>query len=328
MKRILVTGSAGFIGFHLSLLLLKKGFYVIGIDNMNSYYDPKLKEERETLLKEYPNYKSYHFGLEDFSSLEKVFSEEKVDICVNLAAQAGVRYSITNPDAYIESNIIGFYHILECCRHFPVEQLIYASSSSVYGANEKVPYCVEDKCDAPVSLYAATKKSNELFAYAYSKLYQIPARGVRFFTVYGEWGRPDMAYYSFSKKILTGEPITLFNNGKMERDFTYVGDVVEGLFRMIETPVIPKEDGSLHAVYNLGNSNPVALFTFVHTLEEVLETEAKITFAPMQKGDVVRTYADLKDTIRDFHFEPSTPLKEGLEKFVKWYRIWRKKHEI
>ena len=327
MKKILVTGAAGFIGFHLCYALLKEGNYeVIGVDNLNAYYDVTLKKEREAILLQSPLYRSEHFGIEEKEKMLSLFEKERPDIVIHLAAQAGVRYSITHPDDYITSNLLGFYSILECCRHYPVEQLLYASSSSVYGSNQKVPYSVKDKTDSPVSLYAATKKSNELLAYAYSHLYQIPARGVRFFTVYGEWGRPDMAYFSFAKKMMNHEPITLFNNGKMERDFTYVGDIVDGLLHMMNTPVKEDENHVKHHVYNLGNHHPVPLFEFASTLEAVLGKKAIIQYAPMQMGDVVRTYSDQKDTMKEFHYSPSTSLKDGLSRFATWYLSWRNSH--
>ena len=322
--RILVTGASGFIGFHLARRLLHEGHEVLGIDERNAYYDPALKEARESLLrKEFPSYRCLHFGVEEESRLEEAFREFRPEVVYHLAAQAGVRHSIEDPGSYVRSNLLGMYSVLERCRSHPVRALVYASSSSVYGLNSKVPYSVRDKTDRPVSLYAATKKAGEEMAYSYSRLYGIPMRGVRFFTVYGSWGRPDMAYFSFTEKILRGEPIVLYNEGRMERDFTHVGDVVEGLLRMGEKEVLPDEDGTPHWIYNLGNSHPVPLLEFVRTLEGVLDREAKILLAPMQKGDVMRTYADMEETERDFLFSPSTPLKEGLQEFYSWYREWK-----
>ncbi len=322
--RILVTGASGFIGFHLARRLLHEGHEVLGIDERNAYYDPALKEARESLLKkEFPSYRLLRFGVEEESRLEEAFREFRPEVVYHLAAQAGVRHSIEDPGSYVRSNLLGMYSVLERCRSHPVRALVYASSSSVYGLNSKVPYSVRDKTDRPVSLYAATKKAGEEMAYSYSRLYGIPMRGVRFFTVYGSWGRPDMAYFSFTEKILRGEPIVLFNEGRMERDFTHVGDVVEGLLRMGEKEVLPDEDGTPHWIYNLGNSHPVPLLEFVRTLEGVLGREAKILFAPMQKGDVMRTFADMEETERDFLFSPRTPLREGLQEFYSWYREWR-----
>lgn len=322
--RILITGASGFIGFHLARRLLRDGHEVLGVDEMNAYYDPALKEGRESLLrKEFPSYRCLHFGVEDERRLEEAFREFRPEVCYHLAAQAGVRHSIEDPGSYVRSNLLGMYSVLERCRYHPVKALVYASSSSVYGLNSKVPYSVEDKTDRPVSLYAATKKAGEEMAYSYSRLYGIPMRGVRFFTVYGSWGRPDMAYFSFTEKILRGERIVLFNDGKMERDFTHVGDIVEGLVRMGEREVPKDEDGTPHWIYNLGNSHPVPLLEFVRTLEDVLGKKAEITLAPMQKGDVEKTFADVKETERDFGFLPRTPLKEGLLEFCSWYREWK-----
>ena len=322
--RILITGASGFIGFHLAWRLLRDGHEVLGVDEMNAYYDPALKEGRESLLrKEFPSYRCLHFGVEDERRLEEAFGEFRPEVVYHLAAQAGVRHSIEDPGSYVRSNLLGMYSVLERCRHHRVKALVYASSSSVYGLNSKVPYSVEDKTDRPVSLYAATKKAGEEMAYSYSRLYGIPMRGVRFFTVYGSWGRPDMAYFSFTEKILRGERIVLFNDGKMERDFTHVGDIVEGLVRMGEREVPKDEDGTPHWIYNLGNSHPVPLLEFVRTLEEVLGKKAEVSFAPMQKGDVEKTFADVKETERDFGFSPRTPLKEGLLEFYSWYREWK-----
>lgn len=319
MENILVTGAAGFIGFHLSKRLLDEGKKVIGFDNMNPYYDVRLKESRLNILKEYSNFIFIKGDLADKEAIDRIFEQYQHEIVVNLAAQAGVRYSIKNPEAYIESNIIGFFNILEACRYHKPKHLIYASSSSVYGANKKVPFSTEDKTDQPVSLYAATKKSNELLAYAYSKLYSIPSTGLRFFTVYGPYGRPDMAYYSFTEKILKGEPIKVFNNGEMYRDFTYIDDIVEGIFRLLT--FAPKEDENnvQHNVYNIGNNHPEKLMDFIEILEECIGKKAVKEFYPMQPGDVYQTFADVKELVEDIGFKPSIGLKEGAIKFVDWY---------
>lgn len=317
-KVILVTGVAGFIGSNLAKRLLENDVRVIGLDNLNDYYDVSLKEERLKMLE----HKNFHFikgDLADKELLMNIFKENNIDIVVNLAAQAGVRYSIENPDAYIQSNILGFFNILECCRHYPVEHLLYASSSSVYGGNQKVPFSTEDKTDMPVSLYAATKKSNELMAYAYCKLYGIKATGLRFFTVYGPMGRPDMAYFSFAKKIMKDETIQIFNNGDMYRDFTYIDDIIEGVYRMLANPPVDDMNGVFHKVYNIGNNNPEKLMYFVETLEKALGKEAKKEFLPMQPGDVYQTYADVSDLESDFDFRPSTSLKDGINEFAKWF---------
>lgn len=326
MGTILVTGAAGFIGFYLSERLLKEGQTVVGYDNLNDYYDTKLKDARLEILNKYENFTFIKGNLADKEALEAVFTEYKPEIVVNLAAQAGVRYSITNPEAYMESNMIGFFNILEACRNHPVKHLVYASSSSVYGTNKKVPYSVSDKVDNPVSLYAATKKSNELMAHAYSKLYKIPATGLRFFTVYGPMGRPDMAYFSFTKKLVKGEKIQIFNFGDMKRDFTYVDDIVTGIVNVMGKPPVENDDGALYKIYNIGNNQPEDLLYFVETLEKCLMNEGVIDkpaekeFLPMQPGDVYQTYADVDDLIKDFNFKPSTSLEEGLSKFAKWYK--------
>lgn len=320
----LITGGAGFIGFFLSKRLLEQGMKVVGFDNMNDYYDVRLKESRLAILKEYDSYTFIKGDLASKEDVEGVFAAYKPEIVVNLGAQAGVRYSIDNPDAYIQSNIVGFFHILEACRHYPVKHLVYASSSSVYGGNDKVPFSTEDQVDHPVSLYAATKKSNELMAYSYSRLYHIPATGLRFFTVYGPFGRPDMAYFKFTKKILAGEPIQIYNNGDMYRDFTYIDDIVEGIENILCNP--PKEDakGASYKVYNIGNNKPEKLMDYIETLEQCLGIEAKKEYYPMQPGDVYRTYADVSDLMNDYGFKPDTPMKEGLGKFVEWYREYYK----
>lgn len=319
-KTILITGGAGFIGYHLSRYLFEYDCKIIGFDNLNDYYEVQLKYDR---LKELEGHAGYTFikgDLADKDALEKIFKENKPDIVVNLGAQAGVRYSIDNPDAYISSNMIGFYNILECCRHYPVEHLVYASSSSVYGANKKVPFSVEDRVDYPVSLYAATKKSNELMAHCYSKLYGIPATGLRFFTVYGPFGRPDMAYFKFAKKIMAGETIQIYNNGDMMRDFTYIDDIVKGITNILPNPPAEIETGARYKVYNIGNNKPEKLMDYIETLEKHLGREAKKEFLPMQPGDVYQTYADVSDLMHDFDFKPSTSIDEGLGKFVTWFK--------
>lgn len=340
-KIIFVTGVAGFIGSNLSKKILKEFNVkkVIGLDNLNDYYDVKIKEYR---LKELENFDKFEFikgNLADKELINKIFEENKPNIVVNLGAQAGVRYSITHPDAYIESNIIGFYNILEACRNNPVEHLVYASSSSVYGSNKKVPYSTEDKVDNPVSLYAATKKSNELLAHAYSKLYNIPSTGLRFFTVYGPAGRPDMAYFGFTNKLLNGEKIKIFNYGNCKRDFTYIDDIVEGITRVMQGAPEKKngEDGlpiPPYAIYNIGNGHPENLLDFVQILQEELiraevlpkdyDFESHKELVPMQPGDVPITYADTSALERDFGYKPNTTLREGLRKFAEWYKEFYK----
>ena len=325
-KKILVTGAAGFIGAYLSERLLDMGVTVVGIDNLNDYYDVSLKDARLKMLNSYEKFSFVKMDISDKAAIDKLFSDEKFNIVANLAAQGGVRYSITNPDVYINSNIIGFFNILEACRHNPVEHLVYASSSSVYGTNKKVPYSTSDKVDNPVSLYAATKKSNELMAHVYSKLYKIPSTGLRFFTVYGPMGRPDMAYFGFTNKLVKGEKIQIFNHGDMKRDFTYIDDIVTGIVNVIGKAPVETEDGAPYAVYNIGNNSPEDLLYFVETLEKCLMHEgiikkaAEKEFLPMQPGDVYQTFADVDALARDFDFKPSTPLEEGLTKFAKWYK--------
>jgi UDP-glucuronate 4-epimerase len=330
MKKIMVTGAAGFIGSHLSRRLLKEGFQVIGIDNINDYYDVNLKQSRLELMKENQSFKFEKVSLEDKESIENIFSTYRPDIVVNLAAQAGVRYSLENPHAYIEANVVGFTNILEGCRHHKVEQLIYASSSSVYGANTSLPFSVHDNVDHPMSLYAATKKANELMAHTYSQLYNIPTTGLRFFTVYGPWGRPDMALFLFTKAILEGEPIKVFNNGNMMRDFTYVDDIVESIYRLTFKPAEPNADwtgdnpdpGTSYApykVYNIGNNSPVKLMDFIEAIEEKLGIEAKKEYFPLQAGDVPQTYANVEDLFRDIDFSPQTSIKQGISNFIDWY---------
>ena len=337
MKNIFITGVAGFIGSNLAKRILKEenDIQIIGLDNLNEYYDIKIKEWRLAELNKFSNFKFIKGDLADKETVENIFKEYHPNIVVNLAAQAGVRYSITNPDAYIQSNLIGFYNILECCRHYPVEHLVYASSSSVYGSNKKVPYSTEDKVDNPVSLYAPTKKSNELMAHSYSKLYNIPSTGLRFFTVYGPAGRPDMAYFGFTNKLIKGETIKIFNYGNCKRDFTYVDDIVEGVIRVMKKAPEKKngEDGlpiPPYKIYNIGNSHPENLLDFVQILQEELirakvlpedyDFEAHKELVPMQAGDVPVTYADTKPLEEDFGFRPSTPLRLGLRKFAEWYK--------
>ena len=343
-KTILVTGAAGFIGSNLCLRLLNenKGIKVIGIDNMNDYYDVRIKEYRLDKLNGFSNFEFIKGSIADRDLVNKIFESNKIDIVVNLAAQAGVRYSITNPDAYIESNIIGFYNLLEAIRHHMVEHFVYASSSSVYGSNKKVPYSTDDKVDNPVSLYAATKKSNELMAHAYSKLYDIPSTGLRFFTVYGPAGRPDMAYFGFTNKLIKGDKIQIFNYGNCKRDFTYIDDIVEGVIRvMAKAPERAKGEDGLpvppYKVYNIGNNQPENLLDFVQILQEELvraevlpadyDFEAHKELVPMQPGDVPVTYADTSALERDFGFKPHTPLREGLRKFAEWYKEFYMKED-
>ena len=319
-KIYLITGGAGFIGFYLSKRLLEKGARVIGFDNLNDYYEVALKEARLEILKQFPGYTFVKGDLADKEAVSSVFQKYTPDSAVNLGAQAGVRYSIDNPDAYISSNLIGFYNILEGCRHFGIEHLVFASSSSVYGGNKKVPFSTEDKVDGPVSLYAATKKSNELMAHAYSKLYGYPVTGLRFFTVYGPMGRPDMAYFKFAKKIMNGEPIQVYNNGDMLRDFTYIDDIITGVYHILCNPPVANEEGIAYKIYNIGNNKPVKLMDFITTLEKCLGKEAVKEYYPMQPGDVYQTYADVSELMEDFDFRPDTSIEEGLSKFVAWFK--------
>jgi UDP-glucuronate 4-epimerase len=344
-KRVLVTGAAGFIGFHLSKRLLDEGSKVVGIDNLNAYYDVNLKKARLAILKKYDNFIFHKIDIAKRTAVEDLFSSQlktqatrervprlKTDfnVVVHLAAQAGVRYSITNPYAYIESNIAGFINILEGCRHHKVKHLVYASSSSVYGANTKMPFSIHHNIDHPVSLYAATKKANELMAHTYSSLYKIPTTGLRFFTVYGPWGRPDMALLLFTRAILEGKPIDVFNYGKMQRDFTYIDDIIEGVVRVMKKTPKPNpswsgdapDPGTSYApykVYNIGNNNPVELMTFIETIEKCLGKKAKKKLLPLQAGDVPATYADVDDLMNDVGFKPATPIEEGVRRFVDWY---------
>lgn len=319
-KTYLITGGAGFIGFHLSKSLLEKGARVIGFDNMNDYYEVSLKEDRLAILEKFDKYTFIKGDLADNAAVISVFQEHRPQVVVNLGAQAGVRYSIDNPEAYMQSNMMGFFYILQACRYFPVEHLVYASSSSVYGGNDKVPFSTEDKVDEPVSLYAATKKSNELMAHAYSKLYSIPVTGLRFFTVYGPFGRPDMAYYKFTKKIMANEPIQIYNNGDMYRDFTYIDDIVRGIENILCNPPQKNAKGAAYKLYNIGNNKPEKLMDFIETLEKCLGKTAVKEYLPMQPGDVYQTYADVSDLMRDYDFKPDTSIQEGLTKFVEWYR--------
>ena len=319
-KRYLITGGAGFIGFYLSKALLEKGAEVVGLDNLNDYYEVSLKEERLAILRKQEGYRFVKADLADKEAVFRLFAEYRPQIVVNLAAQAGVRYSIDSPDAYIQSNIVGFFYILEACRHYTVEHLVFASSSSVYGGNKKVPFSTQDQVDQPVSLYAATKKSNELMAYSYSKLYQIPLTGLRFFTVYGPMGRPDMAYFKFAKKIMADEPIQIYNNGDMLRDFTYIDDIITGVENILCNPPSTDENGAAYKIYNIGNNKPEKLMDYIAVLEKCLGKEAKKEFLPMQPGDVYETYADVTDLMRDYGFKPSTTIEEGLSKFAEWFK--------
>lgn len=329
--KVLVTGAAGFIGFHLSKKLLENGIEVVGLDNLNTYYDIFLKKDRLIQLRDYPKFSFFELDLADRTEMENLFHTQKFEVVINLAAQAGVRYSLKNPHAYIDSNVVGFINILEGCRHHEVKHLVYASSSSVYGANTKMPFSVHDNVDHPVSLYAATKKANELMAHTYSHLYGLPTTGLRFFTVYGSWYRPDMALFLFTKAILAGEPINVFNHGNMQRDFTYIDDIVEGVIRVMNK--IPESNigwnsdrpdpGTSKApyrLYNIGNNSPVELMHLIGVLEECLGRKAKKNILPMQPGDVVATYADVDDLTADVGFKPSTPIETGVAKFVDWYR--------
>lgn len=331
VSKILVTGAAGFIGFHLSNRLLDAGHTVVGLDNLNDYYDVNLKLSRLKMLEARAGFRFVKGELADREALAGLFAEERFEIVVNLAAQAGVRYSLVNPHAYIDSNIQGFMNILEGCRHNRVRHLVYASSSSVYGANTLMPFSVHHNVDHPVSLYAATKKANELMAHTYSALYGLPTTGLRFFTVYGPWGRPDMALFLFTRAILAGKPIDVFNNGRMQRDFTFVDDIVEGVFRvMFHLPQVneawsgerpdPGTSFAPYRIYNIGNNNPVELLQFINVLEECLGRKAEKNFLPLQPGDVPATYADVEDLASDVGFRPATPIEEGIKRFVAWYR--------
>lgn len=321
-KTYLVTGAAGFIGMHLSQRLLELDCTVIGLDNLNDYYDVQLKYARLDILKKYDGFNFYKVDIAEKEALTAIFNENNIDVVINLAAQAGVRYSIENPDAYIQSNIVGFLNILENCRYYPVKHLMYASSSSVYGANKKVPFATEDRVDNPVSLYAATKKSNELMAYSYSHLYKIPATGLRFFTVYGPYGRPDMAYYSFTKAIMENRPIRVFNNGDMYRDFTYIDDIISGILPLMENSPVLTMKNLPYKIYNIGNNRPEKLMEFIKAIENAVGKKAIKEFYPMQPGDVYQTYADVTDLVRDVGFKPNTPIGEGIRRFVEWYKTY------
>jgi len=329
--KVLVTGAAGFIGFHLTGVLLSDGHEVVGLDNINDYYDVNLKyarleklgvqreaaEKWNILCNGNEGFDFIRMGLEDKNSMEDLFKKQAFDVVCNLAAQAGVRYSLEHPDTYVQSNLVGFVNILECSRHYEIKHLVYASSSSVYGKNDKIPFSTKDRVDHPISLYAATKKSNELMAHTYSHLFNLPTTGLRFFTVYGPWGRPDMALFLFTEAISKGEPIKVFNYGEMERDFTYVADIVQGVKRIIEKPTKGRD---LYKVYNIGNSNSVKLMDFISEIEKQLGKEATKEMLPIQAGDVAKTFADVKDLERDYDYRPDTPVKIGIERFVSWYR--------
>lgn len=331
MRKTLITGAAGFIGYHLCKRVLDQGDAVVGLDNLNDYYDTNLKQARLRQLENNPGFRFVRIDMQDNSGMAKLFTDEKFDVVMNLAAQPGVRYSLRNPHSYIDNNIHGFINVLEGCRHSGVKHLVFASSSSVYGANTKMPFSVHHNVDHPMSLYAATKKANELMAHSYASLYSLPCTGLRFFTVYGPWGRPDMAYFSFTKAILEGGPIDVFNHGKLKRDFTYIDDIVEGVVRTMDR--IPGPNPAWNAddpdsatsyapyrLYNIGNNAPVELMHFIGILETCLGKKAKLNMLPMQAGDVHATYADVDDLIRDVGYRPSTPLETGIERFVQWYR--------
>ncbi|GAB1351432.1 MAG TPA: NAD-dependent epimerase [Candidatus Rifleibacterium sp.] len=333
--KILVTGAAGFIGFHLTIYLLKRGDEVVGFDNLNNYYEVKLKHDRLAILSNHQSFTFVQADLSDRAAVEKVFAEHRFDRVINLAAQAGVRYSLENPHAYIDANIVGFMNILEACRHNKIEHLTYASSSSVYGSNTEMPFSVHHNVDHPVSLYAATKKANELMAHTYSHLYGLPTTGLRFFTVYGPWGRPDMALFLFTRAIIEGKPIKVFNNGLMRRDFTYIDDIVEGVVRVSDriAPANPDWDGmkpdpatsrAPYRIYNIGNNRPVELLRFIEIIEKKLGKTAVKEMLPMQPGDVPATYADVDDLMRDTGFAPATPLETGISRFIDWYRDYYK----
>ncbi|MFT7185602.1 MAG: UDP-glucuronate 4-epimerase [Pseudohongiellaceae bacterium] len=333
--RILVTGTAGFIGSTLSIRLLERGDEVIGVDNVNDYYDPALKEARLERLKKYENFTEVRISLEDKAAIDDAFTTYKPQKVVNLAAQAGVRYSLENPQAYIDANIVGFTNILEGCRHNKVEHLVYASSSSVYGANESMPFSVHDNVDHPVSLYAATKKANELMAHTYSHLFDLPTTGLRFFTVYGPWGRPDMALFMFTKNIIEGKPIDVFNYGKHKRDFTYIDDIVEGVIRTLDNVAVPSPDWTgmdpdpatskaPYKIYNIGSNKPCELMRYIEIIEECVGKKAEMNMLPLQPGDVPATYADVDALIKDVDYKPNTSIEDGVAKFVEWYRDFYK----
>ncbi|WP_456325959.1 NAD-dependent epimerase [Desulfonauticus submarinus] len=328
--KVLITGVAGFIGFHLAKRFLQEDIKVVGLDNLNDYYSVELKKDRLAQLKS-PQFQFYHLDLANDSSLEQLFQKEQPTHVINMAAQAGVRYSIINPKSYVQSNLVGFANLLECCRHFKIKHLVFASSSSVYGLNTKMPFSIHHNVDHPISLYAASKKANELMAHTYAYLYNLPCTGLRFFTVYGPWGRPDMALFLFTKAILEQKPIKVFNHGKMERDFTYIDDIVEGVFRL--TSHLPKPNPNWNGnnpdpgtsvapykIYNIGNNNPVPLMTFIEAIENALGQKAIKEFLPLQPGDVPKTFADIDDLVQDVGFAPKTPIQEGIQKFIHWYK--------
>ncbi len=332
-NNVLVTGAAGFIGFHLANRLAAEGYAVTGIDNLSPYYDVSLKRARLEILDKSENFIFKQLDLAQGKPLKKLFDSAQFDVVVNLAAQAGVRYSLKNPHAYVDANLVGFVNVLECCRHSDVKHLVFASSSSVYGANTKMPFSVHHNVDHPISLYAATKKANELMAHTYSHLYNLPCTGLRFFTVYGPWGRPDMALFLFTKAILEGKPIAVFNHGRMQRDFTYIDDIIEGVVRVMGK--IPTADPKWHGdspdpgssytcykIYNIGNNNPVQLDHFIEIIEKALGKTAKKEFMDLQPGDVPATYADVDDLVNDVGFKPATPLEEGIRRFVEWYKVY------
>ena len=328
---ILITGAAGFIGFHLAQKLLETGYDVIGYDNVNDYYDPDLKESRLAILRDYEKFTFFRNDLLDEQILTKVFDDHNLRLVVHLAAQAGVRYSLINPKAYMESNLMAFFNVLEACRHHVVEHFVYASSSSVYGMNEKMPFSTRHNVDHPISLYGATKRSNELMAHAYSHLYGLPTTGLRFFTVYGPWGRPDMALFLFAKAILGGESIDVYNNGEMKRDFTYIDDIINGLLSLLDSPphaidhwndqiADPSSSKAPFRVYNIGNNSPVNLMDFINEIEKQLEKKAKINYKPLQPGDVVASHADVDGLVKDFGYQPATTVVDGIRKFIEWYK--------
>ncbi len=333
MKKILITGAAGFIGNFLSLRMLQEGWQVVGIDNLNDYYDPELKKARLARIPAGAEFTFVHGDIADRPLVADLFSKNKFDAVVNLAAQAGVRYSLENPNSYVDSNVVGFVNLLEGCRHSGAGHFVFASSSSVYGGNVRTPFSVHDNVDHPVSLYAATKKSNELMAHSYSHLYGLKTTGLRFFTVYGPWGRPDMAYFLFTKAILAGKPIKIFNNGKMKRDFTYIDDIIEGVVRVISAPPKANKDWDKmnpdpasswcpYKIYNIGNNQQEDLMRYIEVLEDCLGKKAEKQFLPMQDGDVKETYADVDDLVKDVGFKPSTTIEQGLDKFVDWYSLY------
>jgi len=318
-KYIFVTGCAGFIGFHLCLRLLNEGYKVLGIDNVNDYYDQSLKYNRLDILKKEKNFIFIKGSIENLELVNSLFTQHEIEIVIHLAAQAGVRYSLENPHAYIQSNLVGFANILECCKEYQIKHLIYASSSSVYGNNKQIPFSVRDRVDQPISLYAATKKANELMAHTYSHLYALPTTGLRFFTVYGPWGRPDMAYFTFSNAIIKQEPLNLFNYGNMRRDFTYIDDVIESIFRLMEKSP-PVGVTPPYKIYNIGNHQPVQLHHFIQVLEDQIGMKAKKNFLPIQPGDVQETFADIEDIVKFIDYRPKTTIEEGLSEFVKWFK--------